>query len=263
MKTGPVRWSIISSSGTADGAVRAMIDWLRRDPADLAIDLGDTRLPIDIRRHPTAKRMVLRLADDGGSVRVTIPRWGRTVDAVDFAQSRAQWLARQLAKRPQPQPVVPGGTLPFRGADLRIDWDRSKPRKPVNADDVLVLGGPEETLPQRIKRWLQAEAREAFGEDLAYYSARAKLETPPFSLSSARRRWGSCSSSGTVRLNWRLIMAPETVRRSVVAHETAHRVHFDHSPAFYAVLNDLFEADLAEADAWLKQHGRSLYASFG
>jgi predicted metal-dependent hydrolase len=86
---------------------------------------------------------------------------------------------------------------------------------------------------------------------------------PPLSLSNARRRWGSCSARGTIRLNWRLVMAPDAVRRSVVAHEVAHLVHFDHSREFRALLGSLFEGDLAAADRWLKREGPGLYAPFG
>jgi hypothetical protein len=53
------------------------------------------------------------------------------------------------------------------------------------------------------------------------------------------------------------------VRRSVVAHEVAHLVHFDHSPAFHALLDRLFEDDIEDANRWLSRHGRELYAAFG
>ncbi|UIP06709.1 M48 family metallopeptidase [Erythrobacter sp. SDW2] len=240
-----------------------MIDWLRRNPADLTVSVGDATLPVEIRRHPTARRMVLRLADDGASVRVTLPRWGRTVDAVEFAASRTDWLASQLAGRPRTCAPQAGGTLPYRGRHLRIAWERAHPRKPRVEQGHVLLGGPEETLGARLKRWLQAEAREALSDDLAWYAGRANLPAPPLSLSNARRRWGSCSVTGHMRINWRLIMAPDHVRRSVAAHETAHRLHFDHSPAFHAALGKLFEGDLKAADRWLKDHGRSLYAPFG
>ena len=82
-------------------------------------------------------------------------------------------------------------------------------------------------------------------------------------LSAARRRWGSCARDGTIRINWRLVMAPAEVRRSVVAHEVAHLVQFDHSPAFHAALDALFEGDLRAANRWLKLHGRELYAPLG
>lgn len=240
-----------------------MIDWLRRDPRDLRIAVGETLLPLAIRRHPTARRMVLRLADDGASVHVTLPRWGRTADAIAFAESRRDWLSGQLARRPQAQPPEAGGTLPYRGEILRIAWDRGHPRKPRVEGQQLLLGGPEETLAPRLRRWLQAEARAVLADDLAFYADRAGLPPPPLSLSNARRRWGSCSATGQMRINWRLIMAPDPARRSVAAHETAHRLHFDHSPAFHAALGQLYEGDLKAADRWLKDHGRSLYAPFG
>jgi predicted metal-dependent hydrolase len=66
-----------------------------------------------------------------------------------------------------------------------------------------------------------------------------------------------------VRINWRLIQAPDAVRRSVVAHEVAHCLHFDHSPQFHAALGRIFDGEVHEADAWLKAHGRTLYAAFG
>jgi len=82
-------------------------------------------------------------------------------------------------------------------------------------------------------------------------------------LSNARRRWGSCAATGAIRINWRLVMAPDAVRRSVVAHEVAHLVHFDHSPRFHALLGELFEGDIKAANLWLKREGRGLYQPFG
>ena len=49
----------------------------------------------------------------------------------------------------------------------------------------------------------------------------------------------------------------------MVAHETAHRVHFDHSPRFHALLGEMFEGDLPAAESWLKAHGRALFSAFG
>jgi predicted metal-dependent hydrolase len=240
-----------------------MIDWLRRDKGPPSVAVGGRELPLAIRRHPRATRLTMRLAPDGSEVRITLPRWGRTADAVVFAHKRIDWLERQLAAVPAIAPPAPGGSIAYRGEALANAWDEALPRKPRLGEGRLCLGGPEDTLGPRIRRWLEAEALRLFAGDLAYYCERAGRPVPQLRLSRANRRWGSCSGAGSVRLNWRLVQAPDAVRRSVVAHEVAHLVHFDHSPAFHALLGELFEGDVHEADAWLKREGRGLYAAFG
>ena len=80
-----------------------MIDWLKRTPREEpVVQIGDTALPLAIRRLPHARRLTLRLAPDGSEARVSMPRWGRTQDAVEFARSRADWLAYQLEALPRP-----------------------------------------------------------------------------------------------------------------------------------------------------------------
>ena len=241
-----------------------MLDWLRSDPkAEPVVHTGQGPLPVAVRRHPTAKRMTLRLAPDGSEARVTIPRWGRTADALSFAQSRTCWLTEQLAAMPTKQSLRNGSSLCFRGAAIVIDHRADLPRKPICADGIVSLGGPETSLQSRLKRWLESEARALLAEDLSEYCECADLPAPRLALSSAQRRWGSCSPDGSIRINWRLVMAPDFVRRSVVAHEVAHLLHFDHSPRFHAALARIYDGDMDGANAWLKREGRTLYGPFG
>ena len=240
-----------------------MIDWLRRENQNPSVTVAGRELPLAIRRHPRATRLTMRLAPDGSEVRVTLPRWGRTSDAMVFAHKRIDWLEQQLAAVPRAEPPRPGGTVLYRGQELAIAWQPPLPRRPALAVGQLRLGGPAETVAARVRRWLEAEALRLLDEDLAHYCAEAAVPAPQLRLSRAVRRWGSCSGAGCIRINWRLIQAPDDVRRSVVAHEVAHLVHFDHSPAFRALLGKLFEGDIGQADGWLKRHGRGLYAAFG
>ncbi len=240
-----------------------MIDWLRRKAEPPVIALGDRQLPLVIRRHPRATRMTLRLAPDGSEARVTLPQWGRAAEALAFARSRADWLAGQLAAIPQILPPTPDGTIRYRGRELRLTWSAQAPRKPLVEAGELRIGGPAHSLPGRLKRWLEVEALALFAADIADYCARAGVAVPALSLSRAQRRWGSCSGTGTIRINWRLVQAPDAVRRSVVAHEVAHLLHFDHGKAFHATLAALFEGNLAQANRWLRREGRGLYAHFG
>jgi predicted metal-dependent hydrolase len=241
-----------------------VIDWLRRDPRRApAVTIAGREVPIVVRRLDRARRMTMRLAPDGSEVRISIPTWARTAEALAFASSRQAWLERQVAALPVPTAVAPGATIRLRGEDLVIRHEARARRRPLVEAGTLLVGGEETSLEPRLRRWLTGEARRLIAEDLADYCARAAQPVPQLALSSAQRRWGSCAANGTIRINWRLVMAPDFVRRSVVAHEVAHLIHFDHSPAFHACLAGLFEGNVAAANAWLKREGRGLYQPFG
>lgn len=240
-----------------------MIDWLRKDRAEPWVELADRVLPIAISRNRRARRLTLRLAPDGSEVRITLPTWCSSAEAIAFARVRTPWLEAQLAKVPPRRDPIASGHLDFRGEQLAIDWRPDAPRRPRLENGGLHIGGARESLPRRLRLWLESEALRLLAEDAADYCARAGLALHPVRLSRAQRRWGSCSSEGVLRINWRLVQAPNRVRRSVVAHEVAHLTHFDHSPAFHARLAAIYEDDISEANAWLSAHGRSLYAAFG
>lgn len=241
-----------------------MIDWLLRPQTrDPVVRVGERELPLDIRRRAQARRLTMRLAPDGSAVQVTMPRWGRTADALAFAQGKTEWLEAQLARLPTREELAHGSILSLHGEALLLHHDPRQSRRVRLHDGALHVGGPSESLRPRLARWLEGEARRALADDLAHYCAKAGVPPARLMLSRAQRRWGSCSGKGEIRINWRLVMAPVHVRRSVVAHEVTHLVHFDHSPRFHAFLADLFEGDIEAANRWLKAQGRSLYAPFG
>ncbi len=241
-----------------------MIEWLRKSElTEPQVEVGGRMIPVVLRRNALAKRMTMRLAPDGSAVRITLPQWGRTAEALEFAKRRAGWIAGQLAAVPEPKAIGDGAELHFCGELLTVRHDPTAPRRVTLDEGELVLGGPAESVAVRLKRWFEGEARRLMAEDLAFYCERAGQPLAQLMLSSAQRRWGSCARGGTIRMNWRLVMAPAEVRRSVVAHEVAHLVQFDHSPAFHALLDELFEDDMRAANRWLKRHGRGLYLPFG
>ncbi|MEO7246903.1 MAG: SprT family zinc-dependent metalloprotease [Novosphingobium sp.] len=241
-----------------------MLDWLRRDPREEpAVEVGGRVLPVQIRRNERARRLTMRLSPDGAAVLITVPRWIPTREALAFAAGRIDWLERQAARIPAATPAGNGTRFPFRDEPVTITHDPKAPRRVILADGQVRLGGTEQSIATRIVRWMKSEAQLLLAEDLAHYCAQDGRDAPALSLSSAQRRWGSCSARGALRINWRLIMAPDMVRRSVVAHEVAHLTHFDHSPAFKAHLARLFEHRVGEADRWLKREGRALYGHFG
>ena len=97
-------------------------------------------------------------------------------------------------------------------------------------------------------------------EETREFAAKGGVMAAKVGVGDPVSRWGSCSSSGTIRYNWRLILAPDFVRRATVAHEVAHLVHLNHGPDFHALVEELLGEDPRPARHWLRGNGASLHA---
>ena len=215
--------------------------------------------PFEIVRHPTARRIRLSLDPASGVARLVVPKRAALKPALAWAQGKADWIAAQRARLPQPRPYLPGMVLTVADVPLTIVWEPGSRRRVEVFGETLSLSGPIETLPRRVEAWLKRRALDLLTAETAEYAAKADVTVSKVAIGDARGRWGSCAHDGTIRYSWRLILAPGHVRRATVAHEVAHRVHMNHAPAFHALVERLHGCDPAPARAWLRTHGAGLH----
>jgi len=180
--------------------------------------------------------------------------------ALDWVAGQRPWIERQLQGAPERLPLEDGAVIPVEGELLTICHRPGARRGVQQEEDSLVVGGPAESLPPSVERWLKALARTRLSEECARIAANAEVSIRSVSIGDPVSRWGSCSSSGAIRYSWRLILAPPEVLEFVVAHEVAHRLHMDHSPAFKAAEERLFGGPVAGARSELRRLGPSLSA---
>ncbi len=93
---------------------------------------------------------------------------------------------------------------------------------------------------------------------LEQFTEKHSLNYKEVRFKAQKSRWGSCSASNNINLNYLLIMAPISVIEMVIAHELAHTVHKNHSKVFYELLTTMMP-EHKQADVWLKQHSRLLH----
>jgi predicted metal-dependent hydrolase len=208
---------------------------------------------------PRARRLRLRVDPRTRAVLLTVPRRVSARRAMAWAAGHREWVEAALAAIPAGTPIVPGAILPVEGEPHRIDWDPARPRRIRAEDGRLVAGGPIEGLEPRVLRWLKARALERLEPETRTLAARAGVAVARVGVGDPVSRWGSCSTSGSIRYSWRLVMAPAFVREATVAHEVAHLVHMNHSPDFHALVADLLGRDPKPARAWLRREGAALH----
>jgi len=151
-------------------------------------------------RHPRARRYLIRVEDDG-RVRVTVPRWGSKREAAAFAEREHAWIEKQRA---------------------RVAGQRAAPAR--------------EAMPKEVERELRNRAKRELPSRLLELAARHALTVTRVSVRNQRWRWGSCSRSGHICLNWRLVQMPDAVRDYVMIHELMHLRRLDHSAKFWKLV---------------------------
>lgn len=225
----------------------------------MSSDLLPGGVPVTVQVSPRARKLRLKVDPRTRTVLLTVPRRVSRQRALAWAAGHSDWAQRALAAIPASVSIAPGAAIPIEGVPHQIDWRREWPRRIEAGEGRLQVGGPIEGLEGRVLRWLKARARERLDSETRDYAAKAGVMAAKIGVGDPVSRWGSCSSSGTIRYSWRLILAPAFVRRATVAHEVAHLVHMNHGPAFHALVTEIFGADPAPARAWLRREGAALH----
>ena len=120
---------------------------------------------------------------------------------------------------------------------------------------------PEDTHDKQaalLATFLKWQAQSYLLPRLEHHARTTQLFPASSSLTSAKTFWGVCRKTTGIRLNWRLVGAPEYVADYVCIHELCHLAHADHSRAFWA-LTSRFAPYADEAKQWLKDRGRELF----
>ncbi len=227
---------------------------------DIVRDLDGRSIRISLKRHAAARRMVLRMARDGGSFVLTLPPRQSLASANAFVSTSAAWIRKALARQPAPQEIAEGAAITLRGENLVIRTT-GKARGLVVCDldnKLLHVPGTEAHVKRRLVDWMKQEAEADLLEASRRYGLAMQGQFKRLTIRDQKSRWGSCSSDKSLSYSWRLVMAPPMVLDYVAAHEVAHLLEMNHGPRFWRlVLTHCKHAKLAKT--WLKTHGQSLH----
>ncbi len=230
-------------------------------------------IPYRIRRSERARRA--RILVDGNGVEVVVPRRFPLREVEPFVEEKRAWIERTLRRLRETEAELPaalledGGWVPYLGETLRLavrvepgrrrDHVRRRGEElrvalPAVAEQLLPAEG---ALRGALERWYRRRARAEVEPRLDAACARAGTSYTRLQIRGQRTRWASCSSTGAMSFNWRLLLAPPEILDYVVEHEVAHLELLDHSPRFWSLLASRCP-DWREREAWLRRHGHGL-----
>ena len=209
------------------------------------VRVGDTTIEYEVRRSARRKKTV-QIVVERGVVRVVVPSTAKVGAVREAVRERAAWITSRLSQAPAEgvqKRFVNGESLPYLGEDVRIAVRFAEvPWPEIRLDDgrFRVSVAPNlrgkrrrEAMHEAFVEWYGERAAEQVDECVdRWWPKLGRGEKSRVLIRNQRRRWGSCASDGTLRINWRVIMLEPALIEYIVVHELAHLSVRNHSQKF-------------------------------
>jgi len=166
-------------------------------------------------------------------------------------KKRAPWIVKRQQEFEQYLPHLParqylsGETHLYLGKQYRLKVIEDTSKAVKLARGRFFVHTPAKTdrakIKQQLDAWYRAKAQQVFSQELALCLKRVALvgitEAPTLHIKSMQKRWGSCTDSGTITLNLKLIQVPKPLIDYIIIHELCHLKIHNHSRAYYDLLD--------------------------
>jgi predicted metal-dependent hydrolase len=215
-----------------------------------------TQIAYQVRRSERARRVRVTV-DASRGVEVVLPRRAAEREAEAAVRELAPWIERRIRELERAQAAVAarGALVPYLGELLSVRSEPGRTRVHRRGSELLTPSGADRD--PALERWYRRTARAEIAPRLERACSLAGSSYSKLTIRGQRTRWASCSRSGAMSFNWRLLLAPEPVLDYVVWHEVCHLQVMDHSPRFWALLATRCP-DYREQARWLRRHGLTL-----
>lgn len=231
-------------------------------------DYEQFNYPVTVKRTGRRKTVAIRIAE--GSVHLTVPMRLSEKRITLLIAQKDNWIRKKLAQdaeKPQLRlrAFVSGEIFPYLGKDYRLELSAGARGEVRLKHGRLRLTVPEKLqgesgrqyIKNQLARWYRDRATGWLDVKTREFSGQLGVQPTHVEVKYFKSRWGSCSMDGTIKFNWRIIMAPHRIVDYLVVHELAHLVHHNHSPDYWRTVEHSLP-NYRELRRWLKEKGAFL-----
>ena len=204
-----------------------------------------------------------RIDVDIHGVTVVVPASEET-DPEGLLRENAVWVVEKKEKYDQYREEIPernfneGGVFPYLGDEREIVVE-TRSSSGVTEDTLRLARHhvEEKSVKRALETLYRRKARERFEERADYYADEMGVEYEKIEIRNQRTKWGSCSTTGTLGLNWRLMMAPPEIVDYIVIHELAHLRESNHTDSFWSLVAE-YDPEYESHATWLDENSTRL-----
>lgn len=224
--------------------------------------------------HSNRKTIAIQLLEDG-SIKVSAP-FSVTKNQIDeIIEDKRSWilkkqeeLKRICKEKNVDRKFEDGEKISYLGKNYSLKIIKAKEdiqSKVVIENDNMVIYINEKFISEDskeykrniIKKWLIERFRDIIIKKIEKYSICIGVNPTKITIREQKTRWGSCSSKGSINLNWKLVMAPIEVIDYIIVHELCHMIEMNHSKKYWNIVSSIMP-DYDEYRKWLKENGHKL-----
>lgn len=206
------------------------------------------------------RKSLALIVQTDGKIIVRAPQHLSQRKILDFVDQKNSWLEDQLtqlkkrATTNNHHKFLEGEKFFYLGDQYPLTFKKSQ-KPPLSLHTSFILNLDDQPNAKRLfEKWYRQHAAQLLPQRTADYAKQFGFHFTRVNITSARTRWGSCSSRGSINYSWRLIMAPLAVIDYVIIHELVHTQIPNHSQAFWSKVEQIM-ADYRAHRLWLKNNG--------
>lgn len=215
----------------------------------------------------SARRSISIVISADGEVSVRAPYSTSDSEIAKFYKSKQDWILRnirRIKKRSSQREIYKtkhcfavGDSFLYLGKQYPLIINPQLERQFRFSEGFHFAKADKPFIKKKILSWYKKQASDIFNVRVLVWEQSIGVNHQKIRISSAKTRWGSCSSTGTISLNWKLIMAPLEIIDYVIVHELVHIIHPNHSHAFWDTVGR-FCPEYKAKRKWLKINGDGL-----
>ena len=220
-------------------------------------------MPVHIDHIVRSKRRTIALiVESDGSVTVRAPLKASDKVILQFVKKHATWVDKKkteirAAVPSQSRHYLPGESYLYLGQFYPLEIVKDQKGNLLLQDGFRLAESMQASAEKVFQDWYRREAKRIVTGRVQHFAEKHQFQYKKLRISSARTRWGSCSTNGTLSFSWRLIMTPLNVVDYVIIHELAHTVHHNHSKRFWKLVEKLMP-DYKERRKLLREYGQQV-----
>jgi predicted metal-dependent hydrolase len=208
------------------------------------------------------RRTIALIIEHNGTLTVRAPMRAPQALIQKFIDEKTGWVIRTREKIESAVTATPrqySDSEMFLYLGSSFDLKLVKPQRPsLQFKSGFTLSHTAQQKGEMIfTRWYKKQAYEIISERVRQYAQSHGFTPSKVKITSAKTRWGSCSSNGTINFTWRLVMAPLDVIDYVVVHELTHLRVKNHSRKFWDAVESIYP-EYRKQRKWLKENGEKL-----